>query len=288
MKEEMDWTPLPFQITIYETHEEFQQIIQTNENRIPSHTFLLKKAESHLPIVILLGDAGEYNPYHLFFYMIVRFRYVDDGKTTITYYYKNKRNTYICESALRCLPPRFQRSQEAYNGIQYVELPFLNWYPEFIEETWIYSYIKELYAPIFSSYPRVPKKYTYISRAKSASRQLKNESQLVDQLKCLGFSLYCMEDLTFEEQIRLFHSSEVICGIHSGAFAFLAFCDPGTKVFELFWDSQKNKHYFDISIKCNLQFLRYTSLRICNEETQEVELLHTSDFLNQLETFCKS
>ena len=69
-----------------------------------------------------------------------------------------------------------------------------------------------------------------------------------------------MEDLTFEEQIRLFRTSSIITGAHGAGLAFLIFCEPGTKVLEIWKDEYENLHYKDISSRCNLDYNRFTEI----------------------------
>lgn len=283
----MDWSPIPFKIIEYESISQVQELIHKNNNSMPIHTFFFDKKYLTMPKIIELGDAGEYNPYHFYFFMIARFRFVDNGHSQIFYYYPNKRNCYLSEQGLKVLPSRFQRITQELPGFYYFELPYCSWYDEHISDTWIYPYVRELYKDILSVAPRIKGKYTYITRIKSGRRRILNESTLTEQLRRLGFSLYAMEDLTLEEQMRLFSSSEVICGIHSAAFANLVFCEPGTKVIEIFYDISSHLHYLDISKQCNLLYKRYSKTKIVNPETTDVDLEDSQDFLNALEQFIK-
>lgn len=214
-----------------------------------------------LPKRIELGDAMETNAYHFFFYMIARFYYFDDLSGDIHYYFPNKNNNYLPERALSLLPPRFKRELVKTPGFEYIEMPGCYWYDDSINEPWIYSYVRDLFKEIWKDTPREKGKYTYISRNKRELRVRRclNEDQLIPPLKDIGFSVYTMEHMTFEQQVRLFRSSEVITGVHGAGFAWLIFCHPGTIVCELYKPIPK-RHYEDISTKCNLRYYKFQAV----------------------------
>lgn len=215
-----------------------------------------------LPKRIELGDAIETNAYHLFFYMLSRFYYFDCSGQDIFYYYPNKNNNYLSEKALSCLPSRFKREYEKRPEYEYIEMPGCIWYEDHIDEPWIYSYVRDLFKEIWESVPQEKGKYTYISRNKRElrGRRCVNEDELIQPLKDIGFSIYTMEHMTFEQQIKLFRSSEVITGVHGAGFAWLIFCDPGTIVCEIYKDVPR-VHYQDISVKCGLKYYRFHNVK---------------------------
>ena len=241
---------------------------------IPPYEYLFK---TDLPKFIELGNSNEENPYHLFFYMLARFYFVDHGHNNIYYYYPNAKNCYISEAALSALPARFHRSltKSGEDTIrEYVQLPGLHWGTNNINEIWIYAYVRDLFTPLWSPFIKEAKKYTYISRSKGqlGTRKILNESEFTDDLKRLGFCIYNMEDLTFEEQIRLFRTSSIITGAHGAGLAFLIFCEPGTKVLEIWKDEYENLHYKDISSRCNLDYNRFTEVEFYDSQDHSMRV----------------
>jgi hypothetical protein len=233
------------------------EIIEKNKEKNYLHEILFS---TDLPKKIELGDAIENNPYHFFFYMVARFYYFDNGSSDIFFYYPNKRGDYFSEAALKALPPRFKRETEKYEGYEYIEMPGCLWYTESIEESWIYSYVRDLYKELWKGTPVEKGKYSYISRALGSkkTRRILNEEDLYTPLKQLGVSAYTLETMTFEQQVRLFASSEIITGPHGAGFAHLIFCKPGTIVCEINNGLvEKKGHYRDISIKCGLHHYQY-------------------------------
>ncbi len=210
-----------------------------------------------LPKRIILKDAGDQNPYHLFFYMLARFYYVDDGESPIHFYYHETPTKYLTHTVFNLLPKRFVRETQKLPGYEYVDLPGCRWLTDVIDETWIYSYVRDLFKEHWENIPQIKGKYTYISRnpRECYARKCLNEDKLILPLKKLGFSIYTLEHMTFLEQIRLFRSSEFITGVHGAGFAWEIFCHPGTVIFEVgrpdFYDKQH--HYMQICIMMGLK-----------------------------------
>jgi hypothetical protein len=223
------------------------------------------------PKRIELGDAWGTNPYHLFFYMLARFYYVDDGVTDIVFYYPKKELDFFTEGALSALPSRFKREVVKDDTYEYIELPACLWYNDSIGERWIYTYMRDLYKHIGSSIQQKGK-YTYIIRDPVSSnyRRILNHKEVITIAKQEGFSIYDMGNLTFVEQIRLFRSSEFILGVHGAAFSFLVFCEPGTQVLEIYPNRPGKNHFYDLSRKMNLKYDRFVGLDSFNEENEDL------------------
>lgn len=87
-------------------------------------------------------------------------------------------------------------------------------------------------------------KRIYISRQDAAKRQLINENEIVQYLAQFGFESYTLGQLSIEEQIKLFHSAEIVVGPHGAGFANLLFAGPQTRVIELFGTNHPLTWYF--------------------------------------------
>ena len=223
------------------------------------------------PKRIELGDAWGTNPYHLFFYMLVRFYYVDNDTEIIFYYPKNNEH-FFTEGALAALPSRFKREVIKDDTYEYVELPGCKWKYDTIEEPWMYDYMRDLYKHIWSSTKQQKGKYTYIVRdpVLSKYRRILNHTEVITVAKQEEFSIYEMGNLTFVEQIRLFRSSEFILSVHGAALSFLVFCEPGTQVLEMYPNRAGKNHYYHLSKRMNLRYARFIGLDSFNEETEDM------------------
>jgi capsular polysaccharide biosynthesis protein len=224
------------------------------------------------PKRIELGDAWGTNPYHLFFYMLSRFYYVDNGDTEIIYYYPKRNTDFFTEGAFAALPSRFKREVNKDEAFEYVELPGCKWRYDSIDEPWMYEYMRDLYKDVWSSTKQQKGKYTYIIRdpVSTSYRRILNHKEVITMAKQEGFSIYDMGNLTFVEQIRLFRSSEFILGVHGAALSFLVFCEPGTQVLEIYPNRPGKNHYYDLSSKMGLRYGRFTGLDFFNEENEDM------------------
>ena len=226
------------------------------------------------PKRIQLGDAWGTNPYHLFFYMLARFYFVDNGSTDIIFYYpKDTTNTQLfTEGAFASLPSRFKRETVKDDAYEYVELPGCNWHHDYIDEPWIYDYMRDLYKDIWSSTKQEKGKYSYILRdpAYTTWRRVLNQTELAHVLKKEGFSLYTMENLTFVDQIRLFRSSEFIVTAHASSLVHLVFCEPGTTILEIYPNIPGKNHFYDLARKMGHRYNRFTALDSFDEKTEDL------------------
>jgi hypothetical protein len=217
--------------------------------------------------VFILPNCGDENPYHLFFYMFGQLRPIDNGP--IVYYYPPSKSK-LCESALANLPARFKREIEIRDNCAYLEstIKIITEIAK-ADEHWIFHYTRDLYKHIFESFKQIKGKYSYISRKKAAVRRILNESEYTDALSLIGVTMYCMEDLTFIDQIRLFRESEIITGPHGAAMSFGIFCEPGTILFEIYRADNIKGHYPILANECSLKYMRYDDVENFNEQTQD-------------------
>jgi len=73
----------------------------------------------------------------------------------------------------------------------------------------------------------------FISRANALTRRLANEAEVEDVLARFGFQAVRLEELTFEQQVRLFHGASIVTGVHGAGFTNLLFSGPA-QVLEYF------------------------------------------------------
>lgn len=74
----------------------------------------------------------------------------------------------------------------------------------------------------------------FISRKDATSRRMTNEDDIFALFEPYGFAQISMTHMNFIEQIALFHSAKIIVAAHGSSLTNLIFCEPGTKVVEIF------------------------------------------------------
>jgi tetratricopeptide (TPR) repeat protein len=95
-------------------------------------------------------------------------------------------------------------------------------------------------------------KRIYISRERAKSRQLINEAEVFNFLEQWGFENVKLETMSVTEQASCLASAEIVVAPHGAGLTNLAFCNPGTKVIEIFSPSYLASCYWILSNACGL------------------------------------
>ncbi|TAE59192.1 MAG: DUF563 domain-containing protein [Nostocales cyanobacterium] len=103
-----------------------------------------------------------------------------------------------------------------------------NWTCDFLKQQFLDHTISE------NSQIQQPKKRIYITRKLAKSRRIINEPEITNFLKLYGFETVILEAMTVAEQALLFSQAEIIISPHGSGLTNIAFCQPQTKVIELF------------------------------------------------------
>ncbi len=77
-------------------------------------------------------------------------------------------------------------------------------------------------------------KRIYISRRLTACRRIVNEDEIEQHLQRYGFDTYLLEEMSFCDQVSLFHQAEIVVSSHGSGLTNLMFSQPGTQVLEVF------------------------------------------------------
>ena len=75
--------------------------------------------------------------------------------------------------------------------------------------------------------------HIYVARTDSTNRRMVNEDELIAYLETVGFRIVLPGSYTPEEQIVLFREARVVVGGHGAGMTNIAFCRPGTLIYEL-------------------------------------------------------
>lgn len=97
-------------------------------------------------------------------------------------------------------------------------------------------------------------KRLYISRKETANRRLINEEEVIRCLKEFGFRSVTLESMLVTEQAALFASAKVVVAPHGSGLTNTVFCDPGTKVIEIFSPNYVYPCYWLISNLVQLEY----------------------------------
>ena len=203
-----------------------------------------KKIKSNL-LILSQGASGNDNYFHWLFDILPKIKICSEvyNLENIENFYFSKLHKWqknILEildlKNIKILDSNIYRHVQASKIIA-VEHP---WYEKgYINEEagnvpdWIVNWLKETFlkkAEGFDSNDKV-----FIDRrddTKFNHCQIINDEEVFQYLKTKGFSKYKVGQLSFKNQIHLFHNAKIIIGPHGAAFANLVFCKPQTKVIE--------------------------------------------------------
>ncbi len=174
--------------------------------------------------------------------------------------------------------PKIRRVLYPSTGVRIAELLRLFELPENVEQREVRPYetfeVEELLQPsslhgLFDYHPSLlsavfarlrmkidlsahsPKRI-FIDRRASRLRKLTNEDELIAALP--DFLPVRLEDLSIEEQIRLFSGAEIIVAPHGAGLTNIGFSRPGTYVVELMMDAYCNWCYRRLAALSNLHY----------------------------------
>jgi len=99
-----------------------------------------------------------------------------------------------------------------------------------------------------------PHRRLYLDRSGQANRRLPNEPALLALLRRRGFHTVRPEQLGLEEQIALFKGAGMVVGQLGAGLANIAFCRPGTVVYELVPEHHQNLCFLAMALQGGLQY----------------------------------
>ncbi|NEP77106.1 MAG: tetratricopeptide repeat protein [Okeania sp. SIO3B3] len=94
----------------------------------------------------------------------------------------------------------------------------------------------------------------YISRKDAPSRQVINESDVVEFLSKFGIRSVTLSSMSVPEQALLLASAKLVIAPHGAGLTNLLFCHPGTKVIELMSPDAVRLYYYRLSEICELDY----------------------------------
>jgi hypothetical protein len=94
----------------------------------------------------------------------------------------------------------------------------------------------------------------YIDRGGSANRRLPNEAALMERLRRRGFDTVRPETLRPDQQIALFRGAGMVVGQLGAGLANIAFCQPGTVIYELVPEHHRNPCFLAMAMQGGLQY----------------------------------
>ena len=115
------------------------------------------------------------------------------------------------------------------------------------------------------SYKSKNKRRIYISRNKSHRRKISNEDELINLLKKFNFKTVYAEKISFDNQIKLFSSSNYVVGLHGAGLSNLIWMKEKSNILEI--RPEKDLYlncYFNLASLLNINY----NYIICSKKTK--------------------
>lgn len=99
-----------------------------------------------------------------------------------------------------------------------------------------------------------PHRKIFISRLQATRRRLVNEDEVWAVLEPLGFERVLMENLSFEDQVRLMRETAVLAAPHGAGLTNMVFCQKGTHIVEIADLSFPNPNFYAVAAAMGHQY----------------------------------
>ncbi|RUR31310.1 glycosyltransferase family 61 protein [Vreelandella nanhaiensis] len=117
-----------------------------------------------------------------------------------------------------------------------------------------------------------PNRRIFISRAKASRRKLVNEEEIWSLLEPHGFERVFMEELTFQEQVKLMQETSVLMAPHGAGLTNMMFCPPGAQIVEIADLSFPNPNFYALASAMKHQYWIINAQSEGNEHPLEKDM----------------
>ncbi|TAD78973.1 MAG: DUF563 domain-containing protein [Oscillatoriales cyanobacterium] len=112
--------------------------------------------------------------------------------------------------------------------------------------------LRDLFLDAAQPQRATPTKRIYLTRAEANYRRVLNEPEVIEWLQKSGFVGVTLSELSVREQAALLSEAAVVVAPHGAGLTNLVFCQPGTKVLEIFPKNYSQPYYWALASQCQL------------------------------------
>ena len=130
--------------------------------------------------------------------------------------------------------------ERVYRGLG---IGLASWIPAYLRKNInsVERYADEVFSSSSMNSPTIGKgnkkiQRIFISRSIQDSRNLAEESKVVEELESRGFTKVEFENYSVLQQAQIMSQAEIVIGVHGAGLTNLSFCSTGTRVIEIFGD----------------------------------------------------
>ncbi len=110
--------------------------------------------------------------------------------------------------------------------------------------------------------------YLYITRGDAPKRKVVNEAEVVAALQEQGFVPFALSKYSLKEAIYLFKNARTVVAPHGAGLTNLLFCQPGTRVIEVFSDKFVNHYFYELATSLGLNYEFSIGMPLHNKEVK--------------------
>ena len=193
--------------------------------------------------IAIVTQEGSHNYYHWITEILPKIIMLEELNIEYDWLYLPTLNTFMRET-LTLLKIDFSKIIVA-NKDTYIEADIVI-APSFVSKScystpWVVDSLRKKFLPHVN---KTEKKKVFISREKATYRKIINEDELFTILASKGFEKYHLEEMSFLEQVELFHNAEIIVAAHGAGLTNILFSEPGTKVYEIFQEHEDDAFWY--------------------------------------------
>ncbi len=207
----------------------------------------------HGKLAVLAVLSGDHNYYHWMFDVLPRLHLLATQGITITdvdYFFMNRCQFPFQTEMLAMLGIPLDRviecTTQSHVKAEQLIVPSLPG-TLFDVPLWACDFLRKTFLIDRNVHPQNTPKRIYINRADASYRKLVNELEVIAYLSKLGFESVSLRSMSVAAQIELFAGAEVIVSPHGAGLTNIIFCQPETKVIELFSAHYLKPYYWFLS-----------------------------------------
>ncbi|MEO8474624.1 MAG: glycosyltransferase family 61 protein [Chryseolinea sp.] len=238
---------------------------RTSHQRKPSLLrYWLRKKVIRLKSAISVRDTGEENYFHFYNDVLSKIFWLKQYNVDV--------NSIPIVISKALWSKQYFQAYLKYSSF----LSCLNWViqeNEYIECESVYfikapTHDKRLWDKIFGALPgfdRLPPLRVFVSRKKSRLRFIKNNEEIVNICKQHSFMIVDNDDLSYDDQVKLYNRADLIVGIHGSGLTNLYFRNDLCKILEIFPSPNLNYLPFHYVMLAKMKGFEYHAILGENE-----------------------
>lgn len=214
-------------------------------------SFRLPKTKNTLSKAIIITSIWSENYYHWFMEVLPRILLYEILEIPSIMIVVNRLNGQFQKSSLKYFDQKIKFIETSKNNYIQIDEAFIPFSTTI--EVWKLNFLRQRFQKLMVE---SESKRIYISRCLTNTRSVLNEKKLLNFLGKYKFEKVILENMNFEDQVKMFYNAKIIIAPHGAGLTNLIFSQKHTKVIELFTKKRIVNVYKTISDLLSLEYYR--------------------------------